>query len=541
MLLQEKIDDINKRLKSLENVSNIVIWGAGMHTCKLFEKTELLSYKIKSVVDMDEKKQASFFFGFTIKSPEKITWSEVDAIVISVPNREKQIIEMLPKIGEGFSGNIITLYDDNENTPFYQLADKVSEDKYSGNYDSYVKELKSRLDVKKWVSEDFKYRSEDENGNRNNKILVGLLHCSETSFNMIHSLYDAFDADELCTPVVILQGKGYSNNYKELEKQMKENEMRYEFDYNCIDWKFDVLIVHHVQLPPTVDIKKIIDNSVLRVAVPMGVISYNGQGINADHIKLYKGTEVFLERSIYDKTPEHIRKEFNCYITGNPKFDEIYVAYRHRVKIPNQFEKLNNPQIKKIILWTTDHNIDFKICTPEVAFDLYANVVFNYLKEHKDIGLIFRPYRTYISELLRDGLLTEEDVKYFRSYCDSSENIVWDDETDYSASYSLADGIIADPGCGIICSALPMMKPMGVTIRWDMDSTEIVSRNQELIDNYYKISSETDMISFIEMVKAEQDSMLENRKELCKKYVTNFDGNNGERIKNSIIEKFKEL
>lgn len=120
----------------------------------------------------------------------------------------------------------------------------------------------------------------------------------------------------------------------------------------------------------------------------------------------------------------------------------------------------------------------------------------NYIKEHKDIGLIFRPYRAYIDELLRDGLWTDENVKFFKKYCDSSENIVWDDEPDYSVSYSLADAIIADAGCGIICSALPLMKPMGITVRWDMETSKIISHNQEIIDSQYLISSKEKMLSF---------------------------------------------
>lgn len=534
MFMQDKIDDINKRFKTLENTSSIVIWGAGAHTCKLFEKTTILSYKVKDIVDIDLKKQGGYYFGFIIKNPRKeINWQEVDAVIISVPNKEKQITEMLLKELR-FSGNIIALYDADESEPFYCLYDKEDSGGWE-DYNSWIDDIKSRLNVKKWVSEEFRYVPvQKKTIKTGDSIIIGLLHCEETSYNMIHSLYHAFAEDELCFPVVILQGKGYKNQYNELEKQMKEHGMRYEFDYNCTNKKFDVLIAHHVQLPPTEDVKKIINNSILKVAVPVGVISYNGQGINADDICSYQAKEIFCEKSIYEKNPETISDEFHYYITGNPKFDYIYEAYLHRVEIPERFSKLHSPEIKKIILWTTDHKPSFQVCTPDVAFDLYADMIFNYVKEHREIGLIFRPYRTYIEELIRDGLLTREDVDYFRSYCDNSENIVWDDEPDYSVSYSMADAILADAGCGIICSALPMMKPIGITLRWDMNSDEIISRNQEILDNHYLISSQSEMLSFIEMVKEEKDPNIEKRKELCKKYVTHFDGKNGERIKTII-------
>lgn len=51
MFLQEKIQDINRRLKELRKTHNIIIWGAGRHTVKLFELTDMLSYDIKNIID----------------------------------------------------------------------------------------------------------------------------------------------------------------------------------------------------------------------------------------------------------------------------------------------------------------------------------------------------------------------------------------------------------------------------------------------------------------------------------------------------------
>lgn len=427
-----------------------------------------------------------------------------------------------------------------------RLKAKIADEAYKAiasykNSKINIAELKERLNVKKWVPEDFQYFPE-ENAALNEKkhIVVGLLHCEETSYNMIYSLYHAFEEDDLCSPIVILQGKGYKNQYRELEKQMIECGMRYEFDYNSTEKIFDILIVHHVQLPPTEDIKKIIDNSALRVAVPVGVVNYGTKSVNLEHLKTYRVSEVFLERSLYKNRPQDISEEVHFHVTGNPKFDCIYDAALKKIQIPPQFEKLSSKEIKKIILWTTDHKPNFLLCTPDVAFDLYANTVFNYVKTHKDVGLIFRPYRAYIDELLRDGLWTEEQVGFLKSYCDNSDNIVWDDEPDYSASYSLADAIIADAGCGIICSSLPLMKPIGITVRWDMATDKIISHNQEIIGGQYLISSEKEMLSFIEMIKEDKNFDIEKRKELCKKYVTYFDGKIGKRIKDIIIQEWRK-
>lgn len=136
MFMQEKVSEINKRLKLLENVSHVVVWGAGEHTCRLFEKTDLLSYSIKDIVDMDEKKQGCRYFGFRIKGSEEVKWGEAGAAVISVPGKEKEIAKMLK--GLGFQGIIVSLYEDGRCIPFYRLYDEnVPAVRYLGDYDSW--------------------------------------------------------------------------------------------------------------------------------------------------------------------------------------------------------------------------------------------------------------------------------------------------------------------------------------------------------------------------------------------------------------------
>lgn len=137
MFLQDKVRDINTQLKALENVLNIVIWGAGVHTGKLLEKTDLFSYDIKDIVDQDEKKWDEHYFGFMIQNPKDINWNDIGAVVVSVRNKEPEIIETLRKDLK-FQGKIITLYRDHECTSFYQLPDKKGQGLYyMGDYENW--------------------------------------------------------------------------------------------------------------------------------------------------------------------------------------------------------------------------------------------------------------------------------------------------------------------------------------------------------------------------------------------------------------------
>lgn len=137
MYLSEKVDEINEILKRLGNASGIVVWGGGVHTAHLFEKTDILDYPIKHIVDIDEKKQKKHYFGFTIQNPDQIEWKCVDAVVVSVPGREKEIEEILVKRYE-YSGDVVTFYDNGKTTPFYRLYD-MNDNRitYTGDYDGW--------------------------------------------------------------------------------------------------------------------------------------------------------------------------------------------------------------------------------------------------------------------------------------------------------------------------------------------------------------------------------------------------------------------
>ncbi len=138
MFIQEKITELNHRLGALKDRKNTVIWGAGVHTANLFEKTDLLDYNIANIVDMDPGKQGKKYFGYMVKAPGQISWNETETVVISVPGREAGITEMLQ--GDfHYQGQIIKLYEEGETTPFYKLYDREKAAVYvEGDYGNWA-------------------------------------------------------------------------------------------------------------------------------------------------------------------------------------------------------------------------------------------------------------------------------------------------------------------------------------------------------------------------------------------------------------------
>ncbi len=137
MTLQQRVEVINNKLKLLQDAKNIVVWGGGQHTSELFKETELLSYKIKEIVDIDNRKWGKSFFGLIIKSPREVVWQNIDVVVISAPNYEKDIIDSLRKHYDYF-GKVLSLYEEGNYTPFYLLYDETkSQIGYLGDYRSW--------------------------------------------------------------------------------------------------------------------------------------------------------------------------------------------------------------------------------------------------------------------------------------------------------------------------------------------------------------------------------------------------------------------
>ncbi len=141
MYIEEKINLINHRLTVLEELKNVAIWGGGIHTRMLFEKTEVLSYNISNIVDADEQKHGTMYFGYLIQSPNEIEWDTIDAVIISVHGKDKEIMDtLINKIS--FVGKIITFYDHNEAIPFYMLySKKENQICFRGDYKSWLEAI----------------------------------------------------------------------------------------------------------------------------------------------------------------------------------------------------------------------------------------------------------------------------------------------------------------------------------------------------------------------------------------------------------------
>ena len=233
--------------------------------------------------------------------------------------------------------------------------------------------------------------------------------------------------------------------------------------------------------------------------------------------------EVTTKSTMIDKTKWHS--------FGNAKFDCIYNhVVENRDKIPNEWDKLQDKS--KIVLWAFDHNYS---CN-SVTFDLYIKHVIDFAASYTDIGFIIRPHVNYPMELISAGIWTRQDYERLIDYCTHTDNIIWDESKDYGCAYATADMVITDINCGITVSALALNKPLAVLHRFDGNNCE--SHFPQIHEGIYQIHNLNEFDDFIIDTDETHDTLKEKREMIISKYITHFDGKNGQRIKDFIVEEY---
>lgn len=218
---------------------------------------------------------------------------------------------------------------------------------------------------------------------------------------------------------------------------------------------------------------------------------------------------------------------------GSPKFDGLYRCFCKRKNMPLKPQKLKD---KYVILYATAHGQSTDGRFQEmITFDVYFQKLLNFIKGNEDIALIFRPHPIFIRELVKGNYWTADDVEELKRQMNDSENILWDEESTYENALLYTDAVITDGNCGMILSMLPFGIPICSLYR----SHESESLYPELDDYLYMVRDKKELDDFLEQViLCRKDRLSEKRMMAWKRFIKNFDGQNGHRIKEFITEKY---
>jgi len=361
----------------------------------------------------------------------------------------------------------------------------------------------------------------------NKKIKIRISHYSGATWNSLKSLVDELSNDDRCDVLIIL-----SKDDEKMRKQAIEASVPYVFacDYDVSKDRPDALILSHAMDDTfTRDQRK----HIRKVFVVSAALIHYFKDID-EYIRIAQIRYGDLEPDyyIYDKSMYSELSEIDVYggklvCMGNPKFDGIYEAVNSK-EIDKRAKKLIG---KKTVLWATDHGVQYGKIAADFAFAEYASFIFSYFLEHNDMGLIFRPHSTFIEEMIRHGYWSQKEIDELKNRFLRTDNIIWDENDSYDMAYSMCDAIITDCHCGIICSALPTLKPIALLYK----SPDIESINEELESCQYPIYSTKELEAFLIDVKEGKDLKRLLREEINSKMICSFDGNNGKRISEYII------
>ena len=367
------------------------------------------------------------------------------------------------------------------------------------------------------------------------KIKVRIVHSSPTGWNAIETICQAFKEDAIFDLLIIL------GNYMDESTMIKQVERN---GYNFIKWenyqgsldKPDILILSGFfdkAIEGILDCRKYVK---LTVVATWTVVRYESS--IEDFFKrfnrsfaLYRPDYYLFDSLQYTDIKNSVYYTKKIVEKGNAKYDGIYQAIKKK-RYKKAWEKIKG---KKTILWATSHGISSnQVIQKGFTFDLYAKTFFDYANENQDMGFIFRPSVGMVDEMLKFGFWTHNDLELLKKYCESSANLIYDDTDTYNEAISIADAILTDAFCGIMCSMLPTLKPICITYRYKNENHYY----KELSESCYAAFNSQDLLEFFQMIRHEQDPMLDVRRHSAEKFVKHFDGKNGWRIKEFVKRKF---
>lgn len=417
------------------------------------------------------------------------------------------------------------------NKLFVRITDYIDR----ANYTDYRIEMQKRISPVNWfeLQQSSGLNKKLELDVKDACYKIRVFHQQSNMWNSVASLCDELKKDDNVDLCIILTGT--KMDLAGLKEQMESNGLQYieASDYKPEEDLPDAVIVYHPGAWPSYPdkLKQIGNYAKAVINLPLYIInpfsSVDKLIWNFHHDEL-KDSMCILDRYTYSIVTEHDQKYKKYVCAGNPKFDSIYSVFYSEVS-QNKWEKLEG---KKVYLWATDHGMTLNETYQDVSFDLYASSIFSYFDKNTDKALIFRPHSTLIKELMRT-YWSIDDYTYIKKYINSSPNMIWDDTNDYAYAYKIADAIITDINCDVIGSSLVSNKPIAVLCRFD---SEVRSYNPTITRDHINISSVRELYDFFEDINNCIDRKKKERKQLFERIVSSFDGNNGKRIKQLIID-----
>ncbi|MGN2253508.1 hypothetical protein ACFWZ4_09030 [Frateuria sp. GZRe12] len=214
-------------------------------------------------------------------------------------------------------------------------------------------------------------------------------------------------------------------------------------------------------------------------------------------------------------------------VLGHPRFDRL----QRELASPPPDDLVQQVAGRKAVLWNThfsfgpEHSQSSNFST----FDLLGPEIFQFARDHKArFCLIWRPHPGLWPALLRNGLLTADDLPVLREEL-AVEGIVLDERPQHAPAFAVSDALITDAG-SFLLEYLATNKPVRALI-----NPEGEPLNEEaalLVAGYGSISSPDDLNAFLEGLLA--DAVDAPDPALVHRHLPLLDGKAGARVVRAI-------
>lgn len=417
------------------------------------------------------------------------------------------------------------------------IADRIENRLFYIKYKKVISSTRDRLRLTAFLPKELIEScdgvSSTESG-KDDQFKICYIHQEPYMYNMLHPLLEVFKDDERVKFDVLI---GSNAAAEECRDYLEKRQVSYRYDIECVNEKYDALLMACCHVAPT-EVQAIIrSNSKYCFLLPTNEYDPEFMVKRKATFMRWLPDAIFCEQMQAVKSKRSY--DIPIYATGNLKYDLIYETCNtlssHGIAgYNNEFFSL----FRKVFFYITDHS--GREVDPAVSFDLYAKTIFDFFREHEDCCLIFRPYKSYIQENISHGFWSRDDVERFKKYCQMQKNVIWDEEDNDSYALSLADAVISDVGCGITTHALPLLKPIAIPLRWDMDCSKELGDRKQKENCYYLVESEAEMLAFMDMVLKGNNEKKAGMEHRVTEVITHYDGSVAQRTKDIIFRILSE-
>ena len=354
------------------------------------------------------------------------------------------------------------------------------------------------------------------------------------------SVYEAFRADPECEAHLVYVPFAHVN------KQIEDDDMKAykaagfpvihcnEYDLAAESPDIVFYVKPYDSIPKQFyidDVEKIVKRAVF---IPYGV-----KWVNHDNLPLlvrYHFQLPLQEKAwkIFD-TPPDIRKKYNVYAkrhgenletVGHPRFDSVHKLPSLKIKIPEIWKtKIAG---RKVFLWNTHFINRTKGNADSVwaTYESFGEKILSHFLTDKSLVLLWRPHPYFLSGLVNSEIMTEKELAEMKVMIEKSDNIILDTLGDYRYAFSVADALITDAS-GLLSEFLEVDKPILYTFNKGQPAFVM----DKLLPAFYQAYTWDAIKTFVELVKAGNDTKKKYRQEVREFLGINPGMNVGERVK----------